>query len=96
MNSEVRIMNHRLQFYAASGTRESRILLPFREPPSATPADWEEASFFRSWIVYDCAMQAEFAPRRFNWSLVLGLLLASAVSASIWTGMGLMIARLWK
>jgi hypothetical protein len=96
MNYEARVMNHRWQLSAASGTRESRILLPLRKLPSAASADQEEAKFFRSWVVYDCAIQSEFAPRRFNWNLVLGLLLASAVSASIWTGMGLMIARLWK
>jgi hypothetical protein len=83
-------MTHRLQMSPISISRGSRVHLPL------IPSNREDAKFFRSWLVYDSVIQTNLEPRRLNWHMVLGLALATAVSASIWAGIGLMIARIWK
>jgi len=63
-------------------------------PAEPTEMDLRDMQFLRSWVVYDSAI--EIPPRRLNWNAVLGLSLATAVSASIWAGIGLIIANLWN
>jgi hypothetical protein len=79
-----------------SPTRESRVHLPVSKPWGAPPANLEEAEFFRSWLVYDFDLETTRTRSRVNWSLVLGLGLVVALSASFWATIGLMMARLWK
>jgi hypothetical protein len=47
------------------------------------------------WLDYDSRVRPGLA-RRVKWNTVLGLALATAVSASIWTGIGLAVVRIWK
>ena len=58
--------------------------------------DVQSIRMLRSWLVYDSMVEAGSVPRRVNWNSVLGLALATAVSLSIWAGIGLMIAHVWK
>ena len=92
----VRVMNHRLQLSPVSSTRESPKRLPINEPWGVQPANGEKRKFFRPWLVHESIVQTGPVPRRIRWNMVLGLALATAVSASIWAGVGLMIARVWK
>jgi hypothetical protein len=52
--------------------------------------------FLRSWLVYDSEEETLRSQGRVNWYMVLGLVLATAISAGFWTGVGLVIARAWK
>ena len=92
MRSEVRIMN-RLRLSPQSGTHDA---LPLHDWRSALPANWEDARFFRSWLVYDSKVRPGLELPRVNWYKLLGLTLAVAVSGGVWAGIGLMIAHFWK
>jgi hypothetical protein len=74
-----------------SGIRESQVDIPPRERQQLT---WETTKFYRSWVVYD----SDMAPKNtgINWNMVLGLVLALAVSIGCWAGAGILIARLLK
>jgi hypothetical protein len=52
--------------------------------------------FLRSWLVYDSEIQSGFRHRSLNWRLVLGLAIMVTVSASFWTGIGLLVAHIRK
>jgi hypothetical protein len=90
------MMNHKLQHFPISGTRESREHLPSGKPWANQPANPEGAKFFRSWLVYDFDMETTVTHRRVDWNVILGLGLATALSASFWATLGLMMARLWN
>jgi hypothetical protein len=88
-------MNYRLQFSPIAGMRESQIDGPSHETPVAPSHKWEDAKFFRSWLVYEAVDE----PRRIrgiNWSLIFGVALAIAVSAAFWIGLGVLVSRSGK
>jgi hypothetical protein len=70
--------------------------LPLQDWGSALPANWEDARFFRSWLVYDSKVRPGLELPRVNWYKLLGLMLAVAVSGGLWAGVALMIAHFWK
>ncbi len=43
-------MSYKLQPFAMSSVHD---VLPLHDCRSALPANWEDARFFRSWLVYD-------------------------------------------
>lgn len=90
-------MNYRLQLSPISGTRESTGV-PSRDQWDGSLTNWEDAKFFRSWLVYDSDSDQEpnCTDGRSNWNTVLGLALAVVVSVSFWVGVGLMIAHLGR
>ena len=59
------------------------------------PLDLSNATFLRSWLVYDSGEDDEPA-FRLNWNVALGMLLVTGISAGFWTGVGLMVAQVWK
>ncbi|HVI10015.1 MAG TPA: hypothetical protein VND65_17135 [Candidatus Binatia bacterium] len=74
-----------------------RIETPWGQPSAGlTEMDLRDMQFLRSWLVYDSIMEGNAPPRRLNWHAVLGLSLATAVSASIWAGIGYALASLWN
>jgi len=87
-------MNYRVQISPISSTCESEIAVPVRERRCAPPA--ENTKYFRSWLVFDSDLEITRTRRRVNWAMVLGLALATAISASFWAGVGLIMARLCK
>jgi hypothetical protein len=89
-------MNYRLQFSPISGTQDSDLDVPLRESEESPAAGWEEANFFRSWLVYDSDLDSVPTKSRIKWGMVLGLALAVVVSVAFWVGFGLMIANRWK
>jgi hypothetical protein len=88
--------NYKLQPFPTSSTRESRVRLRLTEPGDAQPTTLDDASFIRSWLVYDSEQDTVRPGGRVNWNVVLGLVLAIAVSAGFWTGLGLVIVHFWK
>jgi len=94
--AEVRMMNYRLQLSPISGAHESQLHLPSSELSEAPVNNWQDAMFFRSWVVYDSDFGSGRTERRGKWNMVLGLALAGVVSAAFWVGLGLTIARAWK
>jgi hypothetical protein len=90
-------MNYKLQPspMSISSTGESRV-----PPPSTerwhTPAKASDAKFFRLRLVYHSDLETIRSHNHVNWSMMLGLALATAVSACFWAGVALMIAHIWK
>ena len=57
--------------------------------------DLSNATFLRSWLVYDSREDGE--PRiRLNCNVVLGMLLVAGISAGFWTGVAVAVAEIWK
>jgi hypothetical protein len=87
-------MNHRLQ------------LSPISHGPGHSPAafgekrnsrvSWENAKFFRSWLVYDSDLEESRTQGRINWNVVTGLLVMAAVSASGWYAVTVLVRHLLK
>jgi hypothetical protein len=89
-------MSRKSQLTPESGTRETRWHLPIEGPWKSSPANLREMKFLRSWLVYDSQIESGFEHRRLNWRLVLGLAIVITVSASFWTGIGLLVAHIRK
>jgi hypothetical protein len=94
-------MSHKSQMFPLPGARKKPVLLSTghlwgRLPANLPDVNSQDVKLLRSWPVYDSAIHRGFAPRRISWDTVLGFALATFVSAGIWAGIGLMIARLWK
>jgi hypothetical protein len=88
-----RTMSYKLRPFAMSDPHD---VLPLQDWHSALPANWEDARFFRSWLVYDPRVRPGLELPRVNWYKLLGLTLAVAVSASVWAGIGLLVTHFWK
>jgi hypothetical protein len=93
-------MSYKSQMFPVSSTGKRplawRITPTWGQPPAdLTETDSRDLGLLRSWLVCDSVIQTGTG-RRINWNTVFGLALATAVSASIWAGIGLMIARIWK
>lgn len=54
-----------------------------------------DVQFWRSWLQHN-ANPHRSACGLMNWGTVFGLALTVVVGASFWTGVGLLVARLWK
>lgn len=86
-------MSYKLRPFGVSDAHDA---MPLQDWRSAVPANWEDARFFRSWLVYDTSVRPGLELPRINWYKLLGLMLATAVSGGVWAGIVLMIAHLWK
>jgi hypothetical protein len=89
-------MNYRLQLSPIFGTQDSHLDVPSRESQEGPATRWEDAEFFRSWLVYDSDLDSASTKGRGNGPMVLGLALTVIVSVIFWVGLGLMIASRWK
>ena len=85
-------MSFKSPLFSVSGTEDAMSLRAWR---NAIHANWEDARFFRSWLVYDSNVTPGELPR-INWYKVLGLTLVIAISSGVWAGIGLMIAYFRK
>jgi hypothetical protein len=61
-----------------------------------TTIRWEDAKFFRSWLVYDSNLELSRPKGGVNWSVIVGLIMMAAVSASGWYGIALLVRHLIK
>jgi hypothetical protein len=89
-----------------SSTRETPLRQPIERAWGSSPAKLQglkanEMKLLRSWLVYDSdlqdsALQPGPASGRVNWNVLLGLAVATAVSAGIWAVIGWIVASRWK
>jgi len=79
-----------------SPARQPQFSLPIRTKWQSPIANAEDAKFLRSWLVYDSSMEENRTAGRFNWNAALGLALMTAVSASVWAGIALLVARIFR
>jgi hypothetical protein len=77
-------------------TSKTRWHLPTENSWKPSPTNLREIKFLRSWMVYDSAVDNGFQHHHLNWKLLFGLAIMVTVSATFWTGIGLLVARLWK
>ena len=89
-------MSYKSQLFPLSSTRERPLRQRISQAWGSSPSNLQDIKFLRSWLVYDSELESSRTRGRFNWNMVLGLVLASAVSAGFWTGVGLMAAYVWK
>jgi hypothetical protein len=64
--------------------------------PWQSPGNSPEVPLLRSWFEGDSGADATRVQGRINWNTLMGLALVLGVSTGFWTGVGLLIARLWK
>jgi hypothetical protein len=80
------MMSQRSQLSPVSG-RESHSIVSVG--PSTESRNWHDAKFFRLCLVYESRTKTV----RPNWSRIFGLCIATAISLTLWLGLGLVIAR---
>jgi hypothetical protein len=56
----------------------------------------EDASFFRSWLVYDSDLEHSRTESKLNWSVIGGLVIMAAASAGGWYGFTVLLQHLLK
>ena len=89
-------MSSKVKPYPLSSTREVSGGLLARSLWSKTSANLENVRFVRSLTVQESDFSCDASSDRSRRSIALGLALALCVSASFWTGIALMVARVWK
>jgi hypothetical protein len=88
-------MSYKSQLFQ-SNLRQRMLIGPSWGTSSAIlPANLQDIKLVSPWVDYDAKVRPGLV-RRVKWNTVLGLGLASALSASIWTGIVLAVARTWK
>jgi hypothetical protein len=55
---------------------------------------WENAKFFRAWLIYDGTLEHSRTHGRINWNLILGILVTVAISAGGWYGISMLVRYL--
>jgi hypothetical protein len=89
-------MSFKSQLFPLSSTCETPLRQRASQAWGASPSSLQDVKFLRSWLVYDSELESSRTHGRFNWNMVLGLVLATSVSAGFWTSVGLVIAHAWK
>jgi hypothetical protein len=84
------------RLFPLSSTREVSGGLRPRSSRSEPPAHLENVRLPRSLVGDDSEFQHYSVSGRSHRSIALGLALAFCVSASFWTGIAFMVARVWK
>jgi hypothetical protein len=74
----------------------SQLRASFDEWRAGLPECSEDVNLFRSWFLYDSGLELLGVAPRTNWNAVMGIVLASVVSAGFWTGLGLTVVQLYK
>jgi hypothetical protein len=85
-------MSYKSQLYPLSSTGKNSWRLPIQGAWGSSPTDLQDMKLLRSWLVYDSEIQTG-APANRSW--LLGFALVFGINASFWTGIGLIIARVW-
>jgi hypothetical protein len=87
-------MNYKVQLSPISSLPKLHSHLGFEV--KRTTIRWEDIRFFRSWLVYDSDLECSRSRGRWNWSVILGLVIAAAVSGSGWYGITLAARHLLR
>jgi hypothetical protein len=86
-------VNFRLLEFSPQATPRTVRMLSHSEYAAVSPGD---KGFLRSWFEQDFDLGEAYMPHRINWGAISGLALALAISAGFWTGLGLLLERVWK
>jgi len=84
------------QLSPQASTRSTSMKFAIRGPWSDPPEKLRDVQFLRSWLEFDSEEEADSRPHRMNWNALLGLALMVGISASFWTGVGVVAARILK
>jgi hypothetical protein len=87
-------MNYRLQLSPLSHST-GRTSAGFREKRNSR-VSWENANFFRSWLVYDSGVEQSRTHGRVNWNVIAGLTIMAGTSAGGWYGISMLMRYLLK
>jgi len=63
--------------------------------PHHTAENFGTMQFWRSWMEYNATHERKLGSR-LNWNALFGLAVTISVSAAFWTGMGFLIAHVWR
>jgi hypothetical protein len=85
-------MNYKSQPYLSSSSERISI----RPSWGYSTVNLQDVKLLNPWIEYDSTVRPGLTSSRIRWNTVLGIGLATAVSASIWTGIVLAVTRIWK
>lgn len=85
-------MNYKSQPYLSSSCERIAI----RPSWGSSTVNLHDLKLLNPWLDYDANVRPGLATARIRWNAVLGIGLATVVSTSIWTGIVLAIARIWK
>jgi len=83
------------QLFPPMGTRSTQREVFVRTPLSPSAKSAWSTEFLRSWLKRDSKLEVS-SGNRIKWNSILGLALTVVVGASFWTGLGFLVARLWK
>jgi hypothetical protein len=89
-------MSYKSQLFPLSSTSETPLRQRISQAWGSSQSNLQDIKFLRSWLVYDSELDSSRTRGRVNWNMVLGLVLATGVSAGFWTGVGLMVVHVWK
>jgi len=85
-------MNYRLQLSPNLPKPQSHLGFDLRRSKTR----WENARFFRSWLVYDSDFESSRSSGSLNWNVIAGLLVTATVSACGWYGISLLLRHFLK
>jgi hypothetical protein len=86
-------MSFRASQLSPQGTNAKNLRVVIQNPPS-DPPEHRDMQFWRSWFEFESDDPDEKGSRsKLNWNMLLGVVVVVGISASFWTGVGLLIAR---
>ena len=89
-------MSYRLsQLSPRTSTRGFEVKLAVHRAWGSSPGS-PDAQFLRTWLEDDSDLDANAAEGGINWGALSGLALAIVVSATFWTGVGWIVAHIWR
>jgi hypothetical protein len=89
-------MSYKVWQLSPLSTRSTNARIPIAGRWSSLPANSQDAKFLRSWLVYDSDLGEGVPEGGVNWSSLLGIGLALALSLGFWAGLGVVVAEVWK
>jgi hypothetical protein len=90
-------MSYRLsQLSPQASTRVTKMRMAIRGPWSEMPQQFQDVQFWRSWLEFDSDEEELGRARRVNWNALIGMALMVGISASFWTGVGFVAARILR
>jgi hypothetical protein len=89
-------MSSKAKLFPLSSTDQVSYGMRIPNAWSGPAVDSKDAKFLRSWLVYDSRTQDGSGSERSARNIALGMVVAFGISASFWTGIGLIVTRVWK
>jgi len=89
-------MSFKAQLYPLSGTAEVSPGVTVRGSWGGSPTNPQDVKFLRFGLIYGSDDSNKFVVSPRQRKVAVGLALAFGVSAGFWTGVALMVARIWR